>query len=151
LLSFLRQNNVPFLLRHHPPAISATDLAASEHVPTDMVAKSIAFAAHGRYVLAVVPATCHVDLDRLRGATNEDDLHIVGEPELALVFPDCELGALHPFGNLYRVPVYVDSTLANARSFAFHAGTHRDAIYVSYADFVRVVQPVISDIRLEPL
>ncbi|HEX5939391.1 MAG TPA: YbaK/EbsC family protein, partial [Dehalococcoidia bacterium] len=149
LLSFLRQNKVPYTLRHHPPAISAGDLAASENVPADMVAKSVVVGAHGEYAVAVVPATCRLNLERLEALTGREDLRLVDEAELAIVFPDCEVGAVHPFGNLYQIPVYVDCALAEARNLAFHAGTHRDAVYMTYTDFVRVVDPIVGDIRQE--
>ncbi|HET9200337.1 MAG TPA: YbaK/EbsC family protein [Dehalococcoidia bacterium] len=147
LLSFLRRHEVPFVLRHHSPVLSAADLAASEHLPPDMVAKSIAFAADHDYALAVVPGSWQIDLNKLQTITGKDDVRLLTEAELTFVFPDCELGALHPFGNLYQLPVFVDSALAEARNLAFHAGTHTDAVYLTYADYVKAVKPVVADIK----
>ena len=147
MLSFLRRHEVPFVLRHHSPVLSAADLAASEHLPPDMVAKSIAFAADHDYALAVVPGSWQIDLNKLQTITGKDDVRLLTEAELTFVFPDCELGALHPFGNLYQLPVFVDSALAEARNLAFHAGTHTDAVYLTYADYVKAVKPVVADIK----
>jgi Ala-tRNA(Pro) deacylase len=72
------------------------------------------------------------------------------EERFAETFPDCEVGAMPPFGNLYGVPVCVDETLANDETIVFRAGTHTDTMSVAYADFERLVEPTVADFADPP-
>jgi Ala-tRNA(Pro) deacylase len=73
------------------------------------------------------------------------------EKEFAALFPDSELGAMPPFGNLYNLPVYVDTSLTEDEEIVFNAGTHVDTIRIKYKDFVKLVQPKVIEaaIRVE--
>ena len=66
------------------------------------------------------------------------------EAELIELFPDSELGAMPPFGNLVQMPVLIDEGLAAAGFIAFNAGTHRDVIHMSFEDFVTLANPLIA-------
>ena len=63
-------------------------------------------------------------------------------------FPDCEVGAMPPFGNLYGVPVYVEKTLAEDETMVFRSGTHTETMSVSYSDFERLVEPTVAQFAL---
>ncbi|MGA2192837.1 MAG: YbaK/EbsC family protein, partial [Nitrospirota bacterium] len=63
------------------------------------------------------------------------------EDEFKNLFPDCEPGAMPPFGNLYGIPVYVDRSLAEDKNIVFNAGTYYEAVRMSYSDFERLVRP----------
>jgi len=93
-------------------------------------------------ILAVLPAPNHVRLDQL-GAEVGKSLRLATEQEFSSLFPDCELGAMPPFGSLYNLPAYVDESLAADEAIVFNAGTHRDAIRMRYDDFVRVAKPQV--------
>ena len=66
------------------------------------------------------------------------------EGEFKDLFPDCEVGAMPPFGNLYDLPVYVAAALTEDKDIAFNAGTHTDVIKISYSDFEKLVKPAIG-------
>ena len=98
---------------------------------------------HGRKtILAVLPGPKHVNLDKLAAAL-EEPVRLATELEFSELFPDCELGAMPPFGLLYDLPVYVDESLARDKEVVFNAGTHRDAVRMAYEDFVRLAKPKI--------
>jgi Ala-tRNA(Pro) deacylase len=61
------------------------------------------------------------------------------------IFPDCETGAMSPFGNLYGLPVYVDTHLAREPELVFQAGNHTEAVRVHWADFKRLVHPTVAE------
>jgi Ala-tRNA(Pro) deacylase len=100
----------------------------------------------GRMCMAVMPATRKLDLDRLREAANAADARLPGEDEFRRLFPECETGAMPPFGNLYGMEVYVSPQLAEDREIAFNAGSHTEVIKLAYADYERVVQPKTAPI-----
>jgi Ala-tRNA(Pro) deacylase len=141
LQQYLREERVPFRLQHHPAAYSAAEVAASEHLPGALVAKVVVVFAAGRPVLLVLPASHRVDLAQVGAVLGADVARLAHEAELAALFPDCEVGAMPPFGNLYDLPVYVDADLTAHEHIVVPAGTHTDTIGLAYADFARLVAP----------
>jgi Ala-tRNA(Pro) deacylase len=151
LESYLRENGVAYEAHHHPEAYTAQEVAAAEHVPGRMLAKVVALSAGDQTVMAVVPAPSQVDLDAAAAAAGAEEARLAKEEEFSPVFPDCDTGAMPPFGNgtLYDPPVYVDRNLADQQKIAFAACTHGDTIHMSYADFERLVEPTVADLVRE--
>ena len=143
LEAYLREKQVPFDVRHHPRAITAQEVAASEHVPGKMLAKTVMVLAGGKMVMLALPAPYQVDVDKA-GKVLGGEVRLAKEEEFENTFPDCEVGAMPPFGNLYEVPVYVEAALAEDETIVFRAGTHTDTMSLSYADFERLVEPTIA-------
>jgi Ala-tRNA(Pro) deacylase len=108
-----------------------------------MIAKTVVLLADGAFLVAVLSADAVVDLQELRHTLGVTHLRLSTEREIADLFPDCELGAMPPFGNLYGLPVYVEASLAQQPEIAFNAGTHRDVVHMKFADFRRLVDPMI--------
>ena len=144
LEAYLREKQVPFEVRHHPRAITAQEVAASEHVPGKMLAKTVMVLADGKMVMLALPAPYQVDVDKA-GKVLGVEVRLAHEEEFEDTFPDCEVGAMPPFGNLYEVPVYVEAALAEDETIVFRAGTHTDTMSVSYADFERLVEPTMAE------
>jgi Ala-tRNA(Pro) deacylase len=144
LEAYLREKQVPFDVRHHPRAITAQEVAASEHVPGKMLAKTVMVLADGKMVMLALPAPYQVDVDKA-GKVLGGEVRLAHEEEFENTFPDCEVGAMPPFGNLYEVPVYVEAALAEDETIVFRAGTHTDTMSLSYADFERLVEPTIAE------
>jgi Ala-tRNA(Pro) deacylase len=141
---FLRQSNVAYTIFPHRPAYTAAEEAAATHTPGERWAKTVACFANGRPVLAVVPAQCLVDLAELADILGAVDIRLAREDELEWLFPDCEPGAMPPFGPLYHQRVVLDSALAMEPVMVFHAGTHRDAIRMHVSDFVMICRPIMG-------
>jgi Ala-tRNA(Pro) deacylase len=117
-----------------------------EHVPGRMVAKVvIAIADDEQMVMLCLPAPCRVNMLKLMDLLGTDDVRLAREDEFAREFSDCEIGAMPPFGNLYRMPVFVDKQLAADERIVFAAGLHTDTVEMHYADFARLVHPVVGD------
>lgn len=133
----------------HQEAFTAQQVAESSHVSGRRVAKVLILKEHdGRYLMAVLPAPCRVDLAALREAAGTRRLGLATEGELVGLFPDCATGTMPPFGNLYNVPVYVDACFPRAGDFFFQAGTHGEIVRMSYEDFERLVRPVVGEFCL---
>jgi len=143
LREFLEQNQVAYTHTVHPLAYTAREVAAAEHVPAREVAKTVIFLGEHGYGMAVLPGDSVVDIEQLRLDLGLARLRLATEAELADLFPPCELGAMPPFGNLFNLPVYVDSRLAGEDKITFNAGTHRDVIHMHFADFERLVCPSV--------
>ncbi len=144
LSAYLRENCVSYTIHHHPAAYTAFAIAASEHIPPHTFAKVVMVFIDGRMAMLVVPADTRADLARLAGVIGAHEICLADEREFAPLFPDCEPGAMPPFGNLYGLPVYLDRDLAECETIMFQAGTHQDAISMRSADFIRLVRPLIA-------
>jgi len=147
--AYLREQGVPFEKQQHGIAFTAHEVAASEHLPGDLVAKVVMVFADGNMFMLVLPASHRADLTKATAALDAKDVWLAGEQEFAKIFPDCEIGAMPPFGNLYGVPVYVDRTLTEDETIVFQAGTHTGTISMAYADYERLVKPQIVDVVRE--
>lgn len=148
LENYLRENQVRFEEHHHPRAVSAQEVAASEHVPGRMLAKTVMVLADGEMVMLALPAPYQVDLEKAAAALGVDEARLAEEEEFEDSFPDCEVGAMPPFGNLYGVPVYVEKTLAEDETIVFRSGTHTETMSVTYTDFERLVEPIVVQFAL---
>lgn len=144
------EQGVKFTLTSHPEVYTAQEIAAVEHVSGYTVAKTVAVAADGKLALIVLPAPHRVALDKVKRALGAKEVRLAREEEFGRVFPDCEVGAMPPFGSLYGVPVYVDRALAQDPQIVFRAGSHRETMTVAYADFERLERPQGGDFAVAP-
>jgi Ala-tRNA(Pro) deacylase len=142
---FLDRHQARYSLVSHPIAYTAQEEAAAAHVPGREWAKVVVCMADDQPVLAVLPAPLKVDLDRLKRATHAGSLRLANEGEFKGLYTDCEVGAMPPFGPLYRQAVFVDATLTTDPEIAFNAGSHRDAIRMPYGEFQRLVRPTVAE------
>lgn len=146
LKKFLDEKGVSYEAIAHMAAYTAQGVAAAMHVPGRELAKSTVIKVDGRFGLAVLPAHRRVDLEHLRQMAGAQSVSLASEAEFQGLFPGCEVGAMPPFGNLYDLPVWVDESLRKDPTIVFNAGTHREAIRMAFADFERLVHPVVGSI-----
>ncbi len=145
LESYLHQEQIPFQVQQHPVAFTAQDIAAREHIPGKQVAKVVIVFADGKQTMLVLPAPYRVDFTRVASALGAREVRLADEIELGVAFPDCDVGAMPPFGNLYQLPVYVDKRLAEDDTITFPVGTHTETMSLKYADFARLVTPILAE------
>jgi Ala-tRNA(Pro) deacylase len=141
---FLTTHHVSYTPLPHVRAITAQEEAAVTHTPGRAWAKTVVCVADNAPIQAVVPADRVVDPVRLRELVGAKTLRIAEEDEFASLYPDCDPGAMPPFGVLYGQPVFVDQTLCEDPEIVFNAGTHTDAIRMRYTDYDRLVHPVVG-------
>jgi Ala-tRNA(Pro) deacylase len=149
LREFLDENGVTYEEIRHRAAFTAQEVAASTHVPGKDMAKTVVVKLDGRLAMAVVPADERVDVIRLKDAAHAANVTIALEQDFLAAFPECELGAMPPFGNLYGVPVYVDTHLAEDDRIAFNAGSHTEVMRLAYKDFERLVHPKVAPLCVQ--
>lgn len=143
LQEYLDSNHVKYVSIKHSPAFTAQELAASTHIPGKDVAKTVVVKMDGEMALVVLPAPDMVRMNHLREATGAQEVSLASEEEFRDRFPDCEVGAMPPFGNLYEMSTFVDGRLAEDHEIAFNAGTHTELIRMAYEDFEDLVRPRI--------
>ncbi len=152
LIDCLNQNKVGYEILHHPEAVTAQRIAQAEHVKGRHHAKVVMIKSVEQHLMAVLPADYQIDLERVRKVIGKT-ASLDSEKEFKSLFPDCAIGAMPPFGNLYGLPTYVDKSLATQDYIVFEAGTHSDAIKMSYRDYEKIVKPKVEDlaIKLRPM
>jgi Ala-tRNA(Pro) deacylase len=138
----LSSRHVPYQRLHHEPVYQANRMAQMLHVPGRRVAKSVLLRAGRGYVLAVLPAPYRVDLERMGSELGEDSVKVASESEVDKVFPDCEVGAMPPFGSLYHVPTFVDESLVHDNEIIFEAANHTEAIRMKFRDYEELEHPM---------
>ncbi len=143
LKEFLDQNGVKYVTITHSPTYTAQEIAASAHISGKLVAKTVIVKLDGRLAMAVLPADRMVVLDDLREVTGSENVQFAHEDEFRHIFPDCEVGAMPPFGNLYGREVYVAERLTQDEEIAFNAGSHTELIKMDFRDFERLVRPKV--------
>ena len=143
LKEFLDKHNVKYIVISHSPAYTAQGIAALVHIPGKELAKTVMVKMDGSLVMAVLPASFHVDLMRLKVEAMATTVELASESEFKDRFPDCEIGAMPPFGNLYGIEVFADESLAKDEEIAFNAGSHRELIRLAWEDFEKLVKPKV--------
>jgi Ala-tRNA(Pro) deacylase len=143
LKAFLDENSVRYVTIRHSSAYTAQEIASSAHVSGKEFAKTVMVNKDGKLMMAVLPASYQVDFDQLKQGLRSENVTLANEAEFKYHFPDCEVGAMPPFGNLYNLDVYVAEALTMNKEIAFNAGSHTELIKMSFADFVRLVNPKV--------
>jgi Ala-tRNA(Pro) deacylase len=129
----------------HPTAYTAAEEAAASHISGYEWAKTVIFLTkEDEAIMAVLPASYHVNTQALEGLVGSGALRLAEESEFSGLYPNCEPGAMPPLGVLYNQKVYVDERLAEDEKIVFNAGNHTEAVRMRYADFERLVKPVVA-------
>lgn len=150
LKEFLDTGKIKYVCVSHSVAYTAQEIAARAHVRGNELAKTVMVKLDGKMAMTVLPATYQIDFNLLKKASGAKTAQLATEAEFKGLFPDCELGAMPPFGNLYGFDVYVAETLAEDDEIAFNAGSHAELIKMSYEDFERLVKPKVVKISATP-
>ncbi len=143
LREFLDSHNVEYLTISHSQAYTAQRIAELTHIPGKELAKTVIVKLDDTFAMAVLPASRRVDLDYLKRGAAAKEVEVATEAEFKDLFPDCELGAMPPFGNLYDMKVYVAEQLTDDEDIAFNAGSHTELVKLAYKDFERLVAPTV--------
>ncbi len=146
LREFLDSKNIKYLVISHSLAYTTQGVASLVHMSGKKLAKTVIVKIDGVLAMAIIPAASHVDLDLLKQLTGAKVVELASEREFRDAFPDCETGAMPPFGNLYDMQVYADSSLAEQEEITFTAGTHRELMRMHWDDMARLVNPCVDNL-----
>ncbi len=149
LKEFLDSHNVKYVTISHSRAFTAQETATSAHIPGKELAKTVMVKMNGKMAMAVLPASSKVDFDILKKVTGFAKIEIANEKEFKDLFPDCEIGAMPPFGNLYGMDVFVAESLTEDKEIAFNAGSHRELVKMAYKDFEKLAKPKVITSSVE--
>ncbi|MFH1866294.1 MAG: YbaK/EbsC family protein [Candidatus Eisenbacteria bacterium] len=149
VIEFLDSQGVKYVSIKHSAAYTAQEIAASAHIPGRELAKTIMVKLDGTMAMAVLPASLHVDFGLLRDVAGVGRVDLASEAEFRDLFPESEIGAMPPFGNLYGMDVYVAAPLTEDEEIAFNAGSHTELVQLAYADFERLVKPAVGDFAVK--
>ncbi len=148
LREFLDNQGVKYTAMSHSQAFTAEEVAAVAHIPGKELAKTVVVKIDGKPAMVVLPASDMVDLKLLKKATGCNLVELAGEQSFMELFPECEIGAMPPFGNLYGLDTIAADDLAEDEQIAFNAGSHRELVKMTYYDFLRLVQPRVMKISI---
>jgi len=137
----LTSRHIAFQRLPHRRTYTANRLAEALHVKGREVAKAVLVRTGSGHILAVLPATHHVDLEQLGEDLGGERVELASEEEMDRLFPDCERGVLPPFGSLYQMPTIMDESLAEDESIVFEARDHEQAIRMSLRDYEAIEHP----------
>lgn len=141
LKEFLDANKIKYIAIQHSSAYTAQEIAAIAHIPGKDLAKTVIIKINGKMAMAVLPASYKVSFDNLKETLGMEEVRLAYEQEFVDKFPDCEVGAMPPFGNIYGMEVYVAESLAEEEEIAFNACSHTELIKMSFSDFEKLVKP----------
>lgn len=148
--TYLKEQGVSFEVMEHPRAVGAQSIAQAEHESGWRIAKPVMLKLGKELAMAVVPAPSRVDLWKVKMGLMRDDVELATEAEFASRFPDCELGAEPPFGNLYGITMLIDRALLGDPYLVFRDGTHNCTMKVGMLDYLRVVKAIQLDMGVLP-
>jgi Ala-tRNA(Pro) deacylase len=143
LQDYLDQHEIQYVTISHSPAYTAQRIAELTRIPGKELAKTVIVKIDDKFAMAVLPASRRVNLLHLQEAIGADEVTLSSETEFNELFPDCEVGAMPPFGNLYNMGVYVAEQLTEDEEIAFNAGSHSELVKMSYSDFANLVTPQV--------
>src|SRR5258707_14190342 len=137
LKEFLDKEKIKYVSIVHSPAYTAQEVAASAHITGRELAKTVIVQLDGQMAMSILPANRKIVLQDLREVTGSDQVKFASEDEFRQQFPDCETGAMPPFGNLYGMEIYLAESLMGNEQIAFNAGSHTEVIKMGMRDFER--------------
>lgn len=151
LREFLDSNKIKYVSISHSTAFTAQELAAISHIPGKEIAKTVIIKIDGKMAMAVLPGSYKIDFNELKEVLGAKEVRLAYEIEFKDKFPDCEVGAMPPFGNLYGLSVYVARSLADDEDIAFNGCSHKELIKMKYKDFEQLVKPHIIEFSYQTM
>jgi Ala-tRNA(Pro) deacylase len=149
LKKLLEEKKVKYEAIKHEEAFTAQEIAATTHTPGKEMVKVVILNGDEKFFMAVLPASYRIDIEKLKGIVNVKNLRLSTEEEFERLFPDCEVGAMPPFGNLYNIGVYVDKVLSEDETIVFLVGNHKESIKMKYKDFTKLVKPNVEEFAVK--
>lgn len=149
LINYLDEKGKKYVVVKHSPAFTAQEVAASAHIPGKEMVKTVIVKADGDMKMVVLPSTHDVDFDAIKEAIGAEEVVLASEEEFENIFPDCELGAMPPFGNLYDIDTLVAESLTEDNIIAFNAGTHKELVKMGYSDYEELANPQIMPVGVK--
>ncbi len=146
---YLKENRIKYKITRHKEVFTTQEIAATQHISGKQLAKVVIVKAKD-FAMMVLPANLLLDIKKVKKILKSKSIRLAKEAELEKLFPDCEIGAMPPFGNLYNLPVYIDKTLTEKKEIAFEAGDHTHTIAMKYEDLARLVQPKREEFSVLP-
>lgn len=140
---FLDDNHVKYRTISHTPAYTSQEIAALAHISGRNLAKTVMVKIDGKLAMLVEPANIQVNLKAFKDLLGANKVELASEYEFANKFPDCETGAMPPFGKLFNMDVYVEDDLTKDDWIAFNGGSHSELIRMSYKDFAKLIKPTV--------
>jgi Ala-tRNA(Pro) deacylase len=148
LKAYLDRENIDYQILEHSLAYTAMEIAGSQHVPGRQVVKSVIVKAENKFIMCILPAIHYIDLYKLQDILKTKEISLASEQEISKLFPEFEMGAEPPFGNLYNLPIYADKALEVDEGIVFNAGTHTDMIKMKWSDYARLAKPILADLGI---
>ena len=145
LKDVLEKNGVSYEVGFHPEVFTAQEIAAAQHIPGKEMVKVVMVKADGKMLMLVLPASYQIDMKKLKKVLKAKKVEIAKEKQFEERFPDCEVGAMPPFGNLYNLEVWIDQVLTEDASIVFQAGNHIETMRIKYSDYALLVNPKVGD------
>ncbi len=143
LKEYLDNNSIKYAVIKHSLAFTSQEIAATAHIKGKELAKTVLVKINGKMAMCVLPASFKIDFDKLKELLNAESIRLANEVEFKDKFPECEVGAMPPFGNLYNMEVYAENILTDDEMIAFNACNHTELIQMNFKDFERLVNPKI--------
>jgi Ala-tRNA(Pro) deacylase len=143
-ITYLKNHGIRYSHSIHPPAYTARDVASAERMPAHNLIKTVIYFGDNGFGMLALPADYMVDFEEVRRLLGLTETRLATEAEMSALFQDGEVGATPPFGNWWNIPVLMDESIAAVEFMGFSAGTHRDAIHISTADYHRIVNPLVA-------
>ena len=141
LIEHLNREGIQYDILPHTVTYTAQETAASIHTTGKEVAKAVIVTDGRQYAMAVLEAPQHLDLGKFARVSGMDEPRLATETEIRNLFSDCEVGAMPPFGSLYGITTWVDSSLDQDEHISFDGGSHYEVMRISYEDFKNLVKP----------
>ena len=141
LKDYLDKNRIKYISIKHSIAFTAQEIAASAHIRGIELVKTVLVKIDGKMAMCVLPASYKISFDQLKTAFGEKNIRLANEEEFKDRFPECEVGAMPPFGNLYNMDVFACEELKKDEAITFNGCSHTELIQLSYDDFERLVAP----------
>lgn len=150
LEQYFAEHHIYYEIQEHRTAFTIQEVAGVLHEKGAHVAKVFIARADTKLIMLVLSAHLKVDLDRVQKMLGAHNVQRAREIEFVHLFPDCDVGAMPPFGNFYHVPIYIDKQLAMQPFIVFQAGSHRETMKIATSDYMRLVEPTIGEFAMQP-
>jgi Ala-tRNA(Pro) deacylase len=141
LQQYLDGRGVDYETLTHERTLRSSDTAEISAISEDNLAKGVLLRRKGGYLLAIVPASCHVRIDAV-AEWMKQPVHMATEADVANVFDDCELGSVPPVAGAYGLPAVMDESLEGFSDIYFEGGDHRTLVHLSGRDFHNLTREV---------
>jgi Ala-tRNA(Pro) deacylase len=143
ITNFLEKAKIKYEIIKHKTVFTAFDKSQTLKVPEKIVGKTLVLKANNSLFFVLIPANKNLDLKKIKKKIGKEKVELASERLIKNKIKGVKLGAIPPFGNLWRCQTFVDTSLKKEKEIILNGGDWNFSIKMSPKEFKKLIPDIV--------